>query len=76
MTDIRRISGRYVGMQSGTILSSVLDPHTKNLCPFIPDIEHEAVGGHMGATLHSYACAGQGWMFGKLGYYGEARMML
>lgn len=42
-TDIRRVSGRYVGMQSQTILASALDPRTKSLRPFIPVTEHTVI---------------------------------
>jgi hypothetical protein len=41
--DIRRVSGRYVGMQSQTIIASALDPRTKSLLPFIPPAEHKAI---------------------------------
>ncbi len=34
-----------------------------------------AVNGHMAPPLHWYVCAGQGWIFGKLGW-GWAQMML
>jgi hypothetical protein len=42
-TDIRRVSGRYVGMQSQTIIASALDPRTKSLRPFIPANEHKVI---------------------------------
>ena len=42
-TEIRRVSGRYVGMQSQTIIASALDPRTKSLRPFIPPAEHEDI---------------------------------
>ena len=41
-TDIRRVSGRYVGMQSQTVIASALDPRTKSLLPF-PPAEHAAI---------------------------------
>ncbi|KAL3759277.1 hypothetical protein ACHAWU_002078 [Discostella pseudostelligera] len=42
-TEIRRASGRYQGIPSDTIIASALDPRTKNLRPFIPDNEHDAI---------------------------------
>ena len=42
-TEIRRASGRYEGVPSDTIIASALDPRTKNLCPFIPDNEHDSI---------------------------------
>jgi hypothetical protein len=38
-----RAGGRYEGIPADTIVASALDPRTKNLCPFIPDNEHETV---------------------------------